>query len=83
MGESRAVSSLPELRIGDVGSWIGSGLAYGDGRPFFRYVVTQNGFTESIAQRDQSNSLREPSSSRTRRWSLAQALAFFHSEQRR
>lgn len=40
-------------------------------------------FTESIAQLDQSNAPREPSSSRTRRWSLAHALAFVHSAKRR
>ncbi len=40
-------------------------------------------FTESIAQRDQSNSPRAPSSSRTKRWSFAHTLAFVHSEKRR
>ncbi|WP_405561809.1 hypothetical protein [Streptomyces canus] len=38
---------------------------------------------ESIAQRDQSSSPRAPSSSRTRRWSLAHTLAFVHSAKRR
>ncbi len=40
-------------------------------------------FTESTAQRDQSNSPREPSSSSTKRWSLAHTLALDHSEKRR
>ena len=39
--------------------------------------------TESIAHRDQSSSPREPSSSRTRRWSLAHTLASDHSVKRR
>ncbi|OIJ91753.1 hypothetical protein BIV25_28730 [Streptomyces sp. MUSC 14] len=34
--------------------------------------------TESIAHHDQSSSPREPSSSRTRRWSLAHTLARDH-----
>ncbi len=40
-------------------------------------------FTESIAQRDQSNSPREPSSSRMRRCSFAQTRAAVHSVYRR
>ncbi len=40
-------------------------------------------FTESIAHRDQSRSPRAPSSSRTRRWSLAHTRALDHSENRR
>jgi hypothetical protein len=40
-------------------------------------------FTESIAQRDESESPREPSSSRTRRWSLAHTRALDHSVNRR
>lgn len=40
-------------------------------------------FTESIAHRDQSSPPRAPSSSRTRRWSLAHTLALDHSENRR
>ncbi|MGW1025736.1 sigma-70 family RNA polymerase sigma factor [Streptomyces sp. NPDC002577] len=47
--------------------------------PLFRARM----FTESIAQRDQSNSPRAPSSSSTTRWSLAHTLAFVHSEKRR
>ena len=47
--------------------------------PLFRARM----FTESIALRDQSSSPRAPSSSRTRRWSLAHTLAFDHSENRR
>lgn len=39
--------------------------------------------TESIAHRDQSNSLRDPGSSRTRRWSSAHTLASDHSVNRR
>ncbi len=39
--------------------------------------------TEAIVQRDQSNALRAPISSRTRRWSLARTLALDHSEKRR
>lgn len=39
--------------------------------------------TESIAHRDQSSSPREPSSSRTRRWSLAHTPASDHSQNRR
>lgn len=39
--------------------------------------------TASIAQRDQSSSLREPSSPRTKRWSFAHTLAFDHSAKRR
>lgn len=46
--------------------------------PLFRARM----FTESIAQRDQSSSPRAPSSSRTRRCSLAHTLAFVHSEKR-
>jgi len=40
-------------------------------------------FTESIAQRDQSSLPRAPSSSRTRRWSLAHTRALLHSLNRR
>lgn len=40
-------------------------------------------FTESITQRDQFNSPRAPSSSRTRRWSLAHTRDFDHSVKRR
>jgi hypothetical protein len=40
--------------------------------PLFRARM----YTESIAHLDQSRSPREPSSSRTRRWSLAHTLAF-------
>ena len=40
-------------------------------------------FTESMAQRDQSSSPRDPSSSSTRRWSLAHTRALDHSEKRR
>lgn len=39
--------------------------------------------TESIAHRDQSNSPRAPSSSRTTRWSLAHTLAWLHWAKRR
>ncbi len=40
-------------------------------------------FAESTAHRDQSNSPRAPSSSRTTRWSLAHTLALLHSVKRR
>lgn len=40
-------------------------------------------FTESIAQRAQSNSPRKPGSSRTRRWSLVHTRAFVHAVNRR
>lgn len=47
--------------------------------PFFRGRL----FTESRAQRDQSTSPRDPSSSRTRRWGFAHTLAFDHSAMHR
>ena len=47
--------------------------------PFFRARM----FTGSIAQRDQSKSPRDPSSSRTRRCSLGHTRAFVHSVNRR
>ncbi len=40
-------------------------------------------FTESIAHRDQSKSPRAPSSSSTKRWSLAHTRAWLHFVKRR